>query len=63
MTILTRISTYLHTLISKFLNDDDRAGAPEGDLETSLVDSLDRELNGENNVIQLARARTSSRAA
>ncbi|MGJ7039171.1 hypothetical protein J2Y63_002426 [Shinella sp. BE166] len=65
MTILTRISTYLHTLISKFLNDDDddRAGAPEGDLTSFLVDSLDRELNGESNVIQLARARTSSHAA
>lgn len=49
MNILTRISTYFHSLISKFLNedDDDRAGAPEGDLTTFLVDSLDRELNGE----------------
>lgn len=50
MTILTLITTYFHSLISKFLNedDDDRAGAPEGDdLTTFLVDSLDRELNGE----------------
>lgn len=48
MTILTRISTYLHTLISKFLNEDDnnRAERSEDDLDRFVVAMLDRELNG-----------------
>lgn len=65
MTILTRISNYFHFFISKFLNedDDDRADRSEDDLDRYVVAMLDRELNGENNAIQMTRARTSSRAA
>lgn len=61
MTIYARIAEYFHTLISKFLNEDDEeldlAGAIEGDL-TEYVETL----NKETNVIPMARARPSHAA-
>lgn len=64
MTILTRITTYFGSLISKLNDgDDDRADRSEDDLDRYVVAMLDRELNGESNVIQMTRVRTSSHAA
>lgn len=54
MTILTRISNYFHSLISKFLsedeetnNDDGVYGAEEGNLTDFLAAAVDRELTEE----------------